>query len=106
MKIVGYLFIQTPSAQMAAALIAAVILPVVYIPLQSRIAEKPKDARSAEPNPVPVVTVPNDGQLAAIMFTDVVGYAVLTQDDEPAAVGLLETQSKETLRPVLEKYHG
>jgi class 3 adenylate cyclase len=50
--------------------------------------------------------VPKDGrQPAAIMFTDVVGYTALTQDDESAAAGLLETQ-QETLRPVLEKYHG
>jgi len=104
--IVGYLFIQTPPAQIAAVLIAAVILPLAYIPIQSRIAEKPKDARSAVPNPVPVVKVPKDGrQPAAIMFTDVVGYTALTQDDQSAAAGLLETQ-QETLRPVLEKYHG
>jgi class 3 adenylate cyclase len=104
--LVGSLFIQTPPAQIAAVLIVAVILPLAYIPIHSRITEKPNVARSAVPIPVPVVTVPKDGrQLAAIMFTELVGYTTLQQDDEPAAVGLLKTQ-EETLRPILEKYHG
>jgi adenylate cyclase len=44
-------------------------------------------------------------RLAAVMFTDVVGYSSLAQSDEQRALRLLE-EKQEILRPVLEKYHG
>lgn len=44
-------------------------------------------------------------RLAAIMFTDVVGYAALTQASEEVALELLE-EHREILRPIIERYNG
>ena len=44
-------------------------------------------------------------QLAAIMFTDLVGYSALTQRNEELALELLE-KHWELLRPVFAKFHG
>ncbi len=48
-----------------------------------------------------------DGErrLAAIMFTDIVGFAALTQDDEAEALARLETHNR-LLRPLFPRFHG
>ncbi len=44
-------------------------------------------------------------KLAAIMFTDMVGYTALMQDDERKARKLIERQ-REILTPLIEKHAG
>jgi adenylate cyclase len=44
-------------------------------------------------------------KLAAIMFTDMVGYTALSQRDEPSAINLLERHN-ELLRPVFGRHRG
>ena len=44
-------------------------------------------------------------QLAAIMFTDIVGYTALMGDDEQQAFELLK-QNRELHKPLIEKYNG
>jgi len=44
-------------------------------------------------------------QLAAIMFTDIVGYTVLMGEDEQKAFELLK-KNRQVQRPIIEKYNG
>ena len=44
-------------------------------------------------------------KLAAIMFTDMLGYSALAQRDEELALGLLE-EHRALLRPAYLKYQG
>ena len=44
-------------------------------------------------------------KLAAIVFTDIVGFTQLSADNEPAALKLLDTQRK-ILKPIVEKHKG
>ena len=44
-------------------------------------------------------------KLAAIVFTDLVGFTKLSSENEPAALALLESQRK-LLKPVVDKYNG
>ena len=44
-------------------------------------------------------------RLAALMFTDMVGFTMLSQRDEALAVQLLDEQ-REIIRPLLAKYQG
>ena len=44
-------------------------------------------------------------QLAAIMFTDIVGYTALMGDDEVEAFELLK-QNRELQKPLIEKFNG
>jgi class 3 adenylate cyclase/tetratricopeptide (TPR) repeat protein len=44
-------------------------------------------------------------RLAAIMFTDMVGFSALTQQDEPLALRLMEEQRK-IVRPVIGRFAG
>ncbi len=47
----------------------------------------------------------NERRLAAVMFTDIVGYTALTQVDESTALQLLE-KHKELVRPILSRHRG
>ena len=49
--------------------------------------------------------VDGERRLAAIMFTDIVGYTALTQRNEKQALQLLEAQWK-LIRPVVSRYRG
>jgi len=44
-------------------------------------------------------------RLAAVMFTDIVGYSSRTQEDERLALELLE-EHRSLLRPLFQKYSG
>ena len=44
-------------------------------------------------------------QLAAIMFTDIVGYTALMQEDEQKAFSLLR-QNRELQKPIIKYYDG
>ena len=44
-------------------------------------------------------------KLAAIMFTDIVGYTALMGADEPKALQLLQ-KNRELLKPILKQFHG
>jgi class 3 adenylate cyclase len=44
-------------------------------------------------------------QLAAIMFTDIVGYTALMGEDEQKAFELLK-KNRSVQRPLIEKYNG
>jgi class 3 adenylate cyclase len=47
----------------------------------------------------------NQRKLSAIMFTDMVGYSAITQEDESLALELLE-EHRQILRPLFPKYSG
>jgi adenylate cyclase len=44
-------------------------------------------------------------QLAAIMFTDIVGYTALMGNDEKTAIELLNI-NRQIQKPIVEKYNG
>jgi adenylate cyclase len=47
----------------------------------------------------------NERRLAAIMFTDIVGYTAITQRDEARAMAILERHNS-LLRPIFQKHRG
>ncbi len=49
--------------------------------------------------------MPQSRQLAAIMFTDIVGYTALMGDDEDKAFDLLN-KNRQLQRPIIEQYGG
>lgn len=49
--------------------------------------------------------MPKSHQLAAIMFTDIVGYSALMGEDEQHAIRLLN-KNRQIQKPLIEKYHG
>jgi class 3 adenylate cyclase len=87
--VVSFAVGQTPVFGVAAALVAAVVISVGYKSLKPIVLEELTQQR----------------RLAAIMFTDIVGYTALTQKDETHALRLLEVQ-KRVLRPVFTKHGG
>ena len=44
-------------------------------------------------------------QLVAIMFTDIVGYTALMDEDEEKAFHILE-KNRSIQKPIIEKHHG
>ena len=44
-------------------------------------------------------------KLAAIVFTDIVGYTKLSAENEPVALQLLNTQ-RDILKPIVKKHNG
>ena len=44
-------------------------------------------------------------KLAAIVFTDIVGFTKLSSENEPLAMETLSLQ-RDTLKPIVEKYNG
>ena len=44
-------------------------------------------------------------RLAAVMFTDIVGYTALMEDDEEGAFELLR-RNREIQQPAIERYNG
>ncbi|HYC12087.1 MAG TPA: adenylate/guanylate cyclase domain-containing protein [Nitrososphaerales archaeon] len=46
-----------------------------------------------------------DRRLAAIMYTDIVGFTALTQSDETQTLAVLERHNR-LLRPIFPRYHG
>jgi len=44
-------------------------------------------------------------RLAAIMFTDVVGYTTLTEQDEPKAIQIRE-RHRDLVRPLVAQFQG
>jgi class 3 adenylate cyclase len=102
--VAGLIITKTPSLQVVAAIVLAAVLPLVYLPIRSRVEARRKGKRVQAP--APAATGPKDGrQLAAIMVTDVVGYTALAKEDESVARTLLTVQ-KERLRPILERHNG
>ncbi len=49
--------------------------------------------------------MPQTRQLAAIMFTDIVGYTALMGEDEQKAFEMLN-KNRQLEKPIIEKYHG
>jgi class 3 adenylate cyclase len=49
--------------------------------------------------------MPQTRQLAAIMFTDIVGYTALMGKDEQKAFAFL-TKNREIQKPIIEQYNG
>ncbi|HUH32842.1 MAG TPA: adenylate/guanylate cyclase domain-containing protein, partial [Daejeonella sp.] len=52
-----------------------------------------------------MVTVSQSRQLAAIMFTDIVGYTSIMGNNEEHAFNLLN-KNRQMQRPIIEKYGG
>ncbi|HEV2449213.1 MAG TPA: adenylate/guanylate cyclase domain-containing protein, partial [Thermoplasmata archaeon] len=49
--------------------------------------------------------MPGSRRLAAIMFTDMVGYSAMVQEDEEGSIAALERHNR-ALRPIFAKFHG
>jgi len=87
--ILSFVFAQTPILELGVALVAATLVAPVFKYVEPAVTEKLRQQR----------------KLAAIMFTDVVGYTAITQKDESLALRILEDQ-KRVLRPIFQKHGG
>jgi adenylate cyclase len=68
---------------------------MVWLDHLNRVKDKMKDPEMLE----------GERRLAAIMFTDMVGFTSLSQRDEPLAIRLLD-EHRRLVRPLLEKFRG
>jgi len=100
--IVGLIIVNVPPLQLVAVLFVAAVLPLILLPIRSNIVR----SKGNVARPGTVTTKTSDShQLAAIMFTDVVGYTVLLKEDESTALKLLDEQ-KSITRPIVERHNG
>ena len=86
--IASFLFAHTPLLGIVAVLAVSVVIPPSYKYLEPIVEKMNQVVRSA-----------------TIMFTDIVGYTAITQNDEALALRILAAQKK-VLRPIFEEYGG
>ncbi len=93
--------VEKPKVEIPKTVAPKVEPPKVEQPVKPAIVEKPKQ----EIDHLEAETSGKIRKLAAIMFTDMVGYTALSQKRENLAIRLLDTQQK-LIRPLLKKYDG
>ena len=100
--IVGLVVVKVPLLQLVAVLFVAAMLPVILLPIRSKIVRPKEKAATSDHVTTKIL---DHRQPAVIMFTDVVGYTVLLKEDESKAVKLLN-EHDELARPIVERHKG